>query len=121
MNVAAGRGWAVLAAIGLICSATPANAQATLPKDATWSLEGAQGGYCIWYLADPVLARTPVPSSTSLLPAGTGADVPGAGPGYIRDEPKFAQWIPGTICVGFYQRVSTAAPERSPKPSPAVR
>ncbi|MES1260028.1 MAG: hypothetical protein ABUL71_05480 [Gemmatimonadota bacterium] len=83
---------------------TPGSAQATLPKDAAWTLEGGEGGYCISYLVDPVLARALVPSSTSLIPAGTGADQPELA-NYIKDEPRFAQWIPAMICLGFYQRV----------------
>ena len=89
----------------MVSAAGRATAQ-NLPKDATWTLEGAHGGYCIWYLADPVLARKLVPSSTSLIPAGTGGDLPVLIASTIREEPSFAQWIPGAICVGFYQRVA---------------
>jgi hypothetical protein len=82
-------------------------AQAVLPQDATWTLEGSQGGYCIWYLADPAIARKMVPSSTVLTPAGAGAGLPIILASTIREEPRFAQWIPGSICIGFYQRVSS--------------
>lgn len=89
------------------CGADSLAAQAQLPHDATWTLEGSRGGYCIWYLADPDLARKLVPSSTVLAPAGTGAGLPVLLASTIREEPRFAQWIPGAICIGFYQRISS--------------
>lgn len=81
-------------------------AQQTLPQDATWQLEGSGGSYCIWYLADPALAVKLVPESTSLTPAGAGGDLPALLVNTIKEEPRFAQWIPGAICIGFYQKVS---------------
>lgn len=97
---------AAIALVALLARSAPAAAQATLPKDATWTLEGGEGGYCISYLVDPNLARNLVPSSTSLIPAGTGDDHPALA-NYIKEEPRFAQWIPGMICLGFYQRVKS--------------
>ena len=94
----------------LVAGAAPALAgQATLPVADTWTLEGNRGGYCIWYLADPDLARKMVPSSTQLTPAGTGAGLPSLLVSIIREEPRFAQWIPGAICFGLYQRVSSGS------------
>jgi hypothetical protein len=93
--------------LALSATAGRVAAQGTLPKDAVWTLEGSSGGYCIWYLADPVLARELVPSSTALLPAGSGSDLPAVLASTIREEPKYSQWIPGTICVGFYQRITS--------------
>jgi hypothetical protein len=94
-----------LAVVGVTFAASRVSAQ--LPPDQTWTLEGSQGGYCIWYLADPEQARKLVSSSTSLIPAGSGSDLPELLAGYIKEEPKFAQWIPGSICLGFYERVSS--------------
>jgi hypothetical protein len=93
-----------LLAIG--ASAGALAAQAQLPHDAIWTLEGNRGGYCIWYLADPDLARRMVPSSTVLTPAGSGTGLPILLASTIKEEPRFAQWIPGAICLGFYERVS---------------
>jgi len=93
------------AAMALLLVAPRLVAQGSVPKDAAWTLQGANGSYCIWYLADPELARKMVPAATSLVPAGSGGDLPMLLAGTIREEPKFAQWIPGAICVGFYQRV----------------
>jgi len=95
---------AVTALLGIVA---PVPGQGTLPKDAAWALEGGEGGYCISYLVDPDLAKTIVPSSTSLLPAGTGGDHPDLA-SYIKEEPRFAQWIPAQICIGFFQRVTSA-------------
>lgn len=105
--IVAGKWWS--AGTGLLAACLTAGAlpgQAQLPHDASWTFEGSQGGYCIWYLADPDIARKMVPSSTVLTPAGTGADLPVLLASTIREEPRFAQWIPGVICLGFYQRIS---------------
>jgi hypothetical protein len=89
--------------------ATALTAQAELAQDAVWTLEGGHGGYCFWYLADPVIAHKMVPSSAVLTPAGTGAGLPPLLTNTIKEEPRFAEWIPGSICVGFYQRVSSGS------------
>lgn len=107
MNALRG-GSAIGAAVIACVAASVASAQAVPPKDIEWTLEGGMGGYCIWYLADPALARKLVPSSTSLVPAGTGGELPALLASTIREEPKFAQWIPGSICLGFYQRIVSA-------------
>lgn len=95
-----------VALLALLVGAPGLAAQATLPEDATWTLEGSEGGYCIWYLADPAIARKMVPGSTVLTAAGSGAGLPPLLATTIREEPRFAQWIPGSLCFGFYQRVS---------------
>ena len=79
---------------------------AQAPAEVRWSLEGDHASYCIWYLADPELARQMVPSGTELAPAGTGAGLPPLLARTVQDEPRFAQWIPGSICIGAYQRVT---------------
>ena len=94
--------------MAVLIGTVPVGAQQPLPNDVAWTLEGAEGGYCIWYLADPLLARKLVPAATSLVPAGTGSDLPILLASTIREEAKFAQWIPGAICLGFYQRVVAA-------------
>lgn len=93
------------ALIALVGLALRGSAQAT--TDGRWTLEGNQGSYCIWYLADPALAVDLVPSSVTLKPAGTGAGLPRIVANYIRDEPQFAQWIPGSVCIGYYDRVTS--------------
>ena len=102
------RGKGALALALALVLAGRAGAQATLHTDDSWTLEGSKGGYCIRYLADPVLARELVPKSASLVPAGSGGDLPILLAGTIKEEPKFAQWVPGAICIGFYQRVISA-------------
>jgi hypothetical protein len=98
-------------ALGLLLLAAavrPVVAQKGALADESWQLDGSGGSYCIWYLADPELARKIVPESTSLLPAGAGGDLPKLLVNTIKDEPRFAQWIPGSICIGFYNRVTTS-------------
>lgn len=84
--------------------AAPLAAQARF-ADVTWTLEGSHDGYCIWYLAEPEVARKLIPGSAVLTPAGTGAGLPSLLASTIKEEPRFADWIPGSICFGFYQRV----------------
>ena len=94
------------AAALIALSAGVGRALAQVPAEVQWSLEGNRGSYCIWYLADPDLARTMVPSSTVLAPAGTGKGLPPLLARTVQDEPRFAQWIPGAICIGAYNRVT---------------
>ena len=95
------------AAALLALSAGVGRVQAQAPVEVRWSLEGNRGSYCIWYLADPDLARHMVPSNTVLAPAGTGAGLPPLLARTVQDEPRFAQWIPGAICIGAYDRVTS--------------
>lgn len=90
----------------VFCAAGATRATAQTPKEAHWSLEGNHGGYCIWYLADPQLAKDLVPDNTVLTPAGNGAGLPAFLMRTVQDEPRFAQWIPATICIGYYDRVT---------------
>ena len=78
------------------------------PADVQWSLEGGHGSYCIWYLADPELARQMVPGGTELTPAGDGAGLAPLLARTVQDEPRFSQWIPGAICISSYDRVTSA-------------
>jgi hypothetical protein len=95
------------AAILMALSAGVGPVLAQAPVEVQWSLEGNRGSYCIWYLADPDLARAMVPSSTVLAPARTGAGLPPLLARTVQDEPRFAKWIPGAICVAAYDRVTS--------------
>jgi hypothetical protein len=94
------------AAALLTLSAGGGRVLAQVPADVRWSLEGNRGSYCIWYLADPDLARQMVPAGVALAPAGTGAGLPPLLARTVQDEPRFGQWIPGAICIGAYLRVT---------------
>jgi hypothetical protein len=105
----------------LVVMATSAGRGAAQATPGTrWTLEGNQGSYCIWYLADPDVAKLLVPSETVLTPAGTGAGLHPLLMRYVRDEPRLAQWIPGSICIGFFDRVTaegkTLAQSRPDRP-----
>lgn len=71
-----------------------------------WTLTDARGGFCVWYLAEPELARELVPKETVLRPAGDGAGLPTSVARVIQDEPRFAAWIPAAICVNLYRQVA---------------
>jgi len=89
---------------------TPLAAQQS--SDFRWTFTDARDGFCVWYLAEPTLARELVPSDVVLAPAGDGAGLPGSVVRVIQDEPHFAAWIPGAICVGRYGQAS--ADDRPP-------
>lgn len=97
----------VCAAALFALSARVGRVPAQAPAEVRWSLEGNRGSYCIWYLADPDLARTMVPSNIALAPAGTGAGLPPLLARTVQDEPRFAQWIPGAICIAAFDRVTS--------------
>ena len=82
--------------------------------EATWLLEGAQGGFCIWYLVDPAVAVGMAEGGTTLRPAmGMGRDTSAQLARVVRDEPKFGQWIPAAVCIGFYAAFSVDGKELS--------
>ncbi len=73
------------------------------PADTEWTLNDAQGSFCIWYLGDPDLVRELVPKDVVTQAASAvGAALPPALARVIQDEPRFAAWVPGAICVGLY-------------------
>lgn len=72
-----------------------------------WTFTDARGGFCVWYLAEPELARDLVPKETVLRPAGEGVGLPPAVVRVIQDEPRFASWIPATICINLFGQVAS--------------
>ncbi len=77
-----------------------------------WTLHDARGGFCIWYLADPELVREIIPKDvTTQAASGVGSGLPPALARVIQDEPRFASWIPGAICVGVYASASVDGKE----------
>lgn len=96
------RSLAILLAVGL---AAPLAAQDD--GESKWTLSDARGGFCIWYLADPAQVGELVPKGVTVRAAGTGtAGLPPSLARVIQDEPQFASWVPGTICIGFYGEAS---------------
>ncbi len=82
-----------------------------------WSLDGSRGSFCIWYLADPAIAAK---LADHAAPASAGDGLPRALTQVIRDEPKFAQWVPGVVCVGFYDSVRVGTKVTRAKPDHPV-
>ncbi len=71
-----------------------------------WRWVDARGSFCIWYLSDPALAPALLPEGVAPRPASATADLPDHLRRIIQDEPRFATWIPGLVCVGRYQVVA---------------
>ena len=88
----------------LVALARPAAAQA---DEQLWRWVDAQGGFCVWYLADPALASGMVPAGTPLRPASATAALPDVLLRIVQDEPRFAEWIPAVLCVGRFAAVAS--------------
>jgi hypothetical protein len=103
--------------LAVLPSAVSAQVEASSSR---WQLDGSRGSFCVWYLADPALAVEYAPKGTQLSAAGSGEGLPPAVARVIRDEPRFASWIPAAICVGLYGKVTidgeVAAEARSDRP-----
>lgn len=87
----------------LLALAPPAAGQADAQL---WRWVDAQGGFCIWYLADPAVAPDLVPLGTPLRPASATASLPEVLLRIVQDEPRFAEWIPAMFCVGRFAAVA---------------
>lgn len=83
-----------------------ARLSAQTPSSVEWTLSGARGGYCIWYLADSATVRQFVPKRVTLTSAADGATLTPFLARTVQDEPRFASWIPGSICLHFYSQIS---------------
>lgn len=89
--------------LAMALGAAPLAAQV---DEQVWRWVDAQGGFCIWYLADPAIAPTLVPAGTTLRPASATPSLPEALLRIVQDEPRFAEWIPGVVCIGVFAAVS---------------
>lgn len=92
-------------ALLMVTVVLPGSAQ-SLSAPSEWSLTNAQGGFCIQYLVDPVLAAKLAPKDAVLAPAGRGEGLFPSLTRQVLDEPKFAGWIPATFCIGLYWSVA---------------
>lgn len=79
---------------------------AQTPSSVQWTLSGASGSYCVWYLADSTTVRQFVPKRVTLTAAGDGATLTPFLARTVQDEPRFASWIPGSICLHFYREIT---------------
>ena len=71
-----------------------------------WRWIDGQGGFCIWYLAAPDIAPALVSPGTRLRTVGETQGLPPVIIRIVQDEPRFAEWIPGSVCVGLYVDVA---------------
>lgn len=98
-------GTTVLAALALlVLGVRPAPAQVS---EQLWRWIGGQGGFCIWYLSDPDLAAQLVPAGTRLRTVTETSGLPPILLRIVQDEPRFASWVPGSVCVGLYADVAS--------------
>lgn len=92
----------------ILCSAVMALVRplAAQADEQLWRWVDAQGGFCVWYLADPTVAPGLVPVGTPLRPASATASLPEVLLRIVQDEPRFAEWIPAVLCVGRFVAVA---------------
>lgn len=93
------RRWRLALLLAAVAIPAAAGAQA---EQQLWRFVDGQGGFCVWYLSDPALAPAMVPLGTALRPARSTEGLPDLLVRITQDEPRFADWIPGVICVGLY-------------------
>lgn len=92
-------GLMVMAALVAATLARPLAGQA---DQQLWRFVDGQGGFCLWYLGDPELAGAVAPPATVLRTAERTEGLPEILTRIIQDEPRFAEWIPGVVCVGRF-------------------
>lgn len=97
-------GAGVLVGLGLLVAAS--GRLAAQSGEQLWRWIDGQGGFCIWYLADPAVAGELVPQGTRLRTAPETSDLPAVIVRIVQDEPRFAEWIPGAVCVGLFVDVA---------------
>jgi hypothetical protein len=95
-------GAAGLVAAAVLCTGSAAAQQG----EQIWRWIDGQGGFCVWYLADPAIAVELVPGGTALRTAAQTSDLPAVLIRLAQDEPRFADWIPGVVCVARYADVA---------------
>lgn len=97
-------GAGVLGGLGLLlATGGPLAAQS---GEQLWRWIDGQGGFCVWYLADPAVATDLAPTGMRLRTAAETSDLPAVIIRIVQDEPRFAEWIPGAVCVGLYVDVA---------------
>jgi hypothetical protein len=97
-------GAGVLLGLGLLLAqGTRAAAQS---GEQLWRWIDGQGGFCIWYLTDPAVASDLAPAGMRLRTVAEASDLPSVLVRIVQDEPRFAEWIPGVVCVGLYVDVA---------------
>jgi hypothetical protein len=104
--------------VGAALAVRPVAAQDNPPF---WRWVDAQGGFCIWYLADPDIARGLLPPGVTARTSAETGELPELLLRIVQDEPRFAQWVPGLVCVGRFAVVAAngqpvANMERSGRP-----
>lgn len=71
-----------------------------------WRWVDAKGGFCIWYFADPAIARKLLPDGVAIRTTAQTSGLPDVLIRIAQDEPRFAAWVPGVVCVGRYAVVA---------------
>ncbi|HRP07715.1 MAG TPA: hypothetical protein PLL69_04440 [Gemmatimonadales bacterium] len=90
----------------LLTAITAAAPLAAQVDEQLWRWVNSQGSVCVWYLADPAVAPGLVPEGVTLRPATATASLPESMLRIVQDEPRFADWIPGMLCIGRFAVVA---------------
>lgn len=88
--------------IGCLMPLLPLAAQGGGDNGDTWVFDNARGGFCIWYLIDPELVPKVLPKGSNPRSASSVSNLHAVLERIVRDEPRFATWIPSVLCLGRY-------------------
>jgi hypothetical protein len=78
-----------------------ASAQREAPSQ-RWQFEDQRDGLCVWFLAEASELAPGVPKEVTLRAATAVPGLPASLARVIADEPRFATWTPGMVCVERY-------------------
>ncbi len=88
----------------IIVISTPAAAQDAAPSNVAWSFANLMNGFCVAFLVDSGDARSLLPDGAFPVRASTVERLNPALARAIADQPEFASWIPGQLCVYRFGR-----------------
>jgi hypothetical protein len=66
-----------------------------------WEVGAVSSAWCVHFLVDPLEAQDDLPRGYRTMAAREVVGLPGPFQRILADEPQYADWIPGQLCVAF--------------------
>ncbi len=98
-------------ATAIIVIAIPAAAQEAAPQNVAWSFANLMNGFCVAFLVDSNDARSLLPDEALPVRASSVERLNPALARAIADQPEYAAWIPGQLCVYRFGRAEVNGSE----------
>ena len=95
----------------IIVIAIPAAAQEAAPQNVAWSFANLMNGFCVAFLVDSNDARSLLPDEALPVRASSVERLNPALARAIADQPEYAAWIPGQLCVYRFGRAEVNGSE----------